>query len=423
MNKGQKRPLFSFTPSLLTLPHRKKVFYFIYTPNSILMNIPVYNCLIDENTEDQSGIYAMSFVDVPANEIDFVALAQQPRYEQLSRDSKKQIVTGVVLRPDQLIYRSDSKGEYYIRFSAEQIEKIAHKMMRTGIALHHTTHQHQASLEGNYLTELWIVEDPQNDKSKALGFDNLPQGTLMCSYKITNKHYWDTEVMTGNVKGFSLEGFFFQQINTNKSIKPVNNPNKNNKMNQHKQKSKNWLSRISQFLLDIQTVQKADATASGTAYVIFTLADGKDVYVDADGFATLDNEQLPAGDHPLADGNILVVDQEGQLIETKEAATVSANPPQATAPETLRKVNKHLLDNKEATSESTDALKQKITNLETKLAELTNIAREANAEVQKLRTQTPGCMPATALRADRKPSMKRYEQMAQALSQSIKSYK
>lgn len=64
------------------------------------MNIPVYNCLIDENTEDQSGIYAISFVDVPANEIDFVTLAKQPKLERLNRDSKKQILTGVVLRPE-----------------------------------------------------------------------------------------------------------------------------------------------------------------------------------------------------------------------------------------------------------------------------------------------------------------------------------
>lgn len=129
------------------------------------MNIPVYNCLINENIDDESGIYAMSFVDAPANEVDFVALSKQPRREYLSTDTKKQILTGVVLRPNQLIYRNDAHlGEYYIRFSADQIEKIAHKMMRTGIALHNTTHQHQAPLKGNYMTELWIVENPEKDK-------------------------------------------------------------------------------------------------------------------------------------------------------------------------------------------------------------------------------------------------------------------
>lgn len=395
------------------------------------MNIPVYNCLIDENTEDQSGIYAISFVDVPANEIDFVTLAKQPKLERLNRDSKKQILTGVVLRPDQLIYRNDPRGEYYIRFSAEEIEKIAQKMMRTGIALQNTTHQHQNPLEGNFLTELWIVENPQHDKSQALGFADLPKGTLMCSYKIADKHYWDTQVMTGNVRGFSLEGFFFQEISNNKTIKSITNQKQNEKMNQRNKKTGTLLSRISQFFLNIQAVEKADSTSSGTAYVLFTLADGKEVYIDADGFATLDDEQLPAGDHPLADGNILVVDDQGQFIETKEAATTTSNPSQTTAPEILKRVNRHQLedqivpqpeDEESTDGESTEILKQKIADLEAKLAELANLAKEANTEVQKLRSQTPSSMPATAMAACRRMSeMKRYEQMAQALSMTIRN--
>ena len=395
------------------------------------MNIPVYNCLIDENTEDQSGIYAISFVDAPANEIDFVTLAKQPKHERLNRDSQKQILTGVVLRPNQLIYRNDARGEYYIQFTAEQIEKIAQKMMRTGIALHNTTHQHQNPLEGNYLTELWIVENPQHDKSQALGFADLPKGTLMCSYKIADKHYWDTQVMTGNVRGFSLEGFFFQEIKKNNSTtESITNQNKNEKMNQRNRKSDTLLSRISQFFLDIQSVEKADSTTSGTAYVIFTLADGKEIYVDADGFATLDEEQLPAGEHPLADGNILVVDDQGQFIETKDAATVNATPSQTTAPETLRKTNRHQLEDNSTIeeqepipplSDSTEALKQKIADLEAKLAELAGLAKEANTEVQKLRSQTPSGMPATAMAACRRLSEgKHYEQMAQALSMTIR---
>lgn len=397
------------------------------------MNIPVYNCLIDENTEDQSGIYTISFVDAPANEVDFITLAKQPKLERLNRDSKKQVLTGVVLRPDQLIYRNDSRGEYYIRFSADQIEKIAQKMMRTGIALHNTTHQHQNPLDGNFLTELWIVENPQSDKSQALGFTDLPKGTLMCSYKIADKNYWDTQVMTGNVKGFSLEGFFFQEISKNNTTKLITNLNQNEKMSHRNKKSGTLLSRISQFFLDIQAIEKADATKSGVAYVIFTLADGKEVHIDVDGFATLNEEQLPAGEHPLADGNILIVDEQGQFVETKEAATKNTDPAQATAPEALRRAKRQMMGDEtdQAAKESapkdqnsTEVLKQKIADLEAKLAELANLAKEANAEVQNLRRHTPSIMPATAMAACRKQSeMKRYEQMAQALTFTIRSRK
>ncbi|MFT4170011.1 MAG: XkdF-like putative serine protease domain-containing protein [Dysgonomonas sp.] len=372
------------------------------------MNIPIYNCLINENPEDDSGIYAISFVDSPANESDFIALSKQQSEVFLNKDPHKQILTGVVLRPDQLIYRKDYKlGEYYIKFSTEQIEKIAQKMMRTGLALQNTTHQHQAPLKGNYLSELWIIEDPEKDKSRALGFSSLPKGTLMCSYKIADKHYWDTEIMTGNVKGFSLEGFFIQKPETQSNLKS----NKVNKMNK-KSKTTALLSRISRFFLDIQSAEKADSTSSGIAYLIFTLADGKEVYVDKDGFTTLDGEQLPAGEHPLSDGNILVVDEDGQMIETKESSVKNNDPEQATAPESLQAAGK----------ESVEVLKKKIADLESKLSELAILAQEANSEIQTLRKHTPSSLPVSTARKSRKHTeMKRYEQMAQALSLSIKN--
>lgn len=396
---------------------------------TVFMNIPIYNCLINESLDDESGIYAISFVESPANEKDFIALSEQNTRIIFNKDSKKQILTGVVLSPDQLIYRNDQKlGEYYIKFSAEQIEKIAQKMMKKGIALHNTTHQHQDRLDGNYLAELWIVEDPQKDKSNALGFESLPKGTLMCSYKIEDKKYWDKEVMSGNVKGFSLEGYFMQQPENIKKRKLI----KNGKMNKRKRKTGSLLSRINRFFLDIQAVEKADKTGSGTVYMIFTLEDGKEIYVDKDGFVTLDDEQLPSGEHILSDGNIMIVDEDGQLIETKEASTINSHPEQSIAPETLAKEeetddedeeNEEEDDEKEPKGKnSIKALKAKIADLESKLSELATLAQEANTEVQALRRHTPSSRPLSTTGNYRKiAEMRRYEQIAQALSMSIRN--
>lgn len=168
--------------------------------------IPIYEAKLGR--EDTDGIYAMSFVDIPANESNFIAL-RKARIVKVNLNRSKQILTGVVLVPDQLIYRNDTNlGEYYIKFTASDIEKIALKMMKTGLALNNTTHQHESPLEGNYLAELWIVEDPKSDKAAALGLGELPKGTLVASYKVDNAKYWRDEVLTGNVKGFSLEGIF-----------------------------------------------------------------------------------------------------------------------------------------------------------------------------------------------------------------------
>ncbi|MDR2954504.1 MAG: XkdF-like putative serine protease domain-containing protein [Prevotella sp.] len=389
------------------------------------MKIPVYNCIIDEYEDDGSGVYAISFVDSPATQVDFIALGKEKEV-LLSKNATKQILTGVVLKPEQLIYRNSPEiGDFYIKFPAQEIEKIAHKMMRTGVALTSTTHQHQLPLNGNYLTELWIVEDPACDKSKALGFNELPKGTLMCSYKIEDENYWKNEVMTGNVKGFSLEGFFNQEIALAKMTK--NPTNKNANMTNKKKKSSTLLGRLKNLLLDIEAVTKADATTSGTPYVIFVLADGKEVFVDEDGFATMDGEQAAAGEHKLANGNLLVIDEQGQFVETREASEDKTKPEDAKAPETLarKKANRQLAG---FDPKTTEAVKAKIAEMQLTIDELTQALNEAQSlledtkgQVEEMRRKTPSTRPAVQMANSHKDTseMTTAERMAMALNQTI----
>lgn len=284
--------------------------------------IPIYQAKI--NLTDDTGIFAISFVDFPANESNFLALKRATEVK-LNLNRSKQILTGAVLIPDQLIYRNDvKKGEYYIKFSAADIEQIAHKMMKSGLALSNTTHQHESGLKGNYLTELWTVQDPKRDKSIALGLGEFPKGTLMASYKVVDANYWKNEVLTGNVKGFSLEGYFnFNNITMSKTAKPaakvLGGVKKTNPV------AAFFASMAT--MLEGETVAEAEAVAevaavdetdSGTPALIFELADGGEIWVDAEGFCTLDGSQMPAGEHALADGNIIVVDADGNLVQTQE---------------------------------------------------------------------------------------------------------
>lgn len=398
------------------------------------MKIPVYNCVIDDSVNDITGVYAISFVDLPANEVDFVALSKN-KPELLNKNSKKQILTGVVLRPEQLMYRfSEELGEYYIRFSADEIEKIAQKMMKTGVALYNTTHQHESRLDGNYLTELWIVENPNNDKSTALGFKDLPKGTLMCSYKIEDKSYWDSQIMTGNVKGFSLEGFFNQELNLSKIQLNKKNMSKKKKTklslaDRIYLKARGWTDTQ---LSEIEKIEKDDSTGSGDTIIEFVLKDGSVVTVDNDGFATLDDEQMPAGDHPLADGNILVIDESGSFVETKEASPAKNDPDEATAKETLAKLtaSKKSLERKlqkleETQSEDKDAeiasLKAIISDMQKTIDELLKALEgatqkvdeaveevaDAQAQIEELKKVKPSGSPAI-----QKLSEKKYEDLA-----------
>lgn len=291
--------------------------------------IPIYEAKIKGT--DNTGVFAMSFVEMPANE-SYFAILQRQRPVKLSIDKQKQMLTGVVLIPDQLIYRNDDQlGEYYLKFTAAEIERIALKMMRTGVALTTTTHQHEKPLKGNYLAELWIVKDSKRDKAVALGLGELPVGTLVASYKIENPAYWRTEVLTGNVKGFSLEGIF----NFN-SVQMKKNPKTAAQLAKEQAAAKNKGKGIPAFFRSVAAFlegeseaaaegvakeAKKDETDSGTPYLIFELGEGGEVWVDEDGFCTLEGgEQMPAGEHALADGNVIVVDDSGMLVITQPEA-------------------------------------------------------------------------------------------------------
>lgn len=293
---------------------------------------PVYQAKITGSND--TGIFALSFVENPANESNFVALATAAqRPVKLSLDRMKQVLTGAVLVPDQMIYRNDNQlGEYYLQFAAQDIEKIRDEMMRNGAALSTTTHEHETPLTGNHLVECWIVEDPMRDKSVALGLGPYKKGTLVASYKVGDAVYWRTQVLAGKVKGFSIEGFFnFKTVTMSKPQVKASTilPGK-----------KSGGGAIATMLRSIATaldgdtaseakdltgVAKDDETNSGTPYIVFDLQDGTEIDVDSTGFCTLsDGTQAPAGDHTLLDGNTISIGDDGMLAGTTDVADAPA---------------------------------------------------------------------------------------------------
>jgi hypothetical protein len=66
-----------------------------------------------------------------------------------------------------------------------------------------------------------------------------------------------------------------------------------------------------------------DTTDSGDPFLIFELSEGGELFVDSEGFATINDEQAPAGQHALSDGNFIVIDDAGNMVVTEEEADVN----------------------------------------------------------------------------------------------------
>tara|TARA_R110000803_G_scaffold4901_1_gene16270 strand:+ start:2296 stop:2895 length:600 start_codon:yes stop_codon:yes gene_type:complete len=168
----------------------------------------IVELILDENQEE-SGIEAISIVENPAIEEDFIALkSDEIKLAEISKEKK--ILMGALLIPNKPIYRKNGEDEYYIYFSKDTVVKASQMYLTKGNQ-NNSTLEHQHELSGLTLVESWLVEDEVHDKSRKYGM-NVPVGTWMGAVKVNNDKIWNEYVKTGKVKGFSIEGYFADKM-------------------------------------------------------------------------------------------------------------------------------------------------------------------------------------------------------------------
>lgn len=169
----------------------------------------IVELVIDEEAL-HSGIEAISIVDRPAIEENFIALSKEHKVELKEVDAEKRILMGAALVPNKNIYRQSEEEEYYIYFSEDTVRKASELFLMRGNQ-NKSTLEHEAELNGLSVVESWIIEDETHDKSRKYDMD-LPVGTWMVSMKVNNDDVWENYVKTGKVKGFSIEGYFTDRL-------------------------------------------------------------------------------------------------------------------------------------------------------------------------------------------------------------------
>lgn len=180
--------------------------------NSKIAN-PLYELILGDN-EIVGGVSAISFVDHPAHESDFMFFSKvkkESAYKFASTDDKF-MVTGPALIPNQKIFRLDKDGNAFdVFFSEDTIIKCNELYFKRSQHTESNVQHSNDIIEGVTVVESWIIEDPDNDKSNVLGFTDLPKGTWMVSYKVDDEDLW-SQIKDGEVKGFSIEGYFITDL-------------------------------------------------------------------------------------------------------------------------------------------------------------------------------------------------------------------
>jgi hypothetical protein len=173
---------------------------------------------IDESREED-GIEAISLVESPAIEENFIALSKH-KVEFKTIDSDKRIIVGLALVPDKLIYRRRGDYEYNIVFSKDTVRKASELYLKR-LKINNATLEHDDQMtSGVSVIESWIVEDPNKDKTALYGL-NAVQGAWAVTMKIDNDEVWE-DVKAGKYLGLSIEGMFSDNVEDVEEVEASN---------------------------------------------------------------------------------------------------------------------------------------------------------------------------------------------------------
>lgn len=163
--------------------------------------------LVIEDKEDE--VFAISLVENPAIESDWVYFDKEV-IQFASVDTEQKMLIGPILIPDKKILRVDAEGQpYHVFFTKDTVKKLAQNYLMKKYT-DSATLEHEKSIKGVHLIESW-VKDGQLDKSNNYGL-NVPKGTWLGIFKITDDNIWNDFIKSGKVKGFSIEGLFSHKL-------------------------------------------------------------------------------------------------------------------------------------------------------------------------------------------------------------------
>ena len=91
----------------------------------------IIELILDEDALE-TGVHAISIVEQPAIESDFIALNKQHEINFAQVNEEKRILLGAALIPNKTIFRKREDEGFYVYFSAETIRKASELFLKNG---------------------------------------------------------------------------------------------------------------------------------------------------------------------------------------------------------------------------------------------------------------------------------------------------
>ncbi|MHC4647311.1 MAG: XkdF-like putative serine protease domain-containing protein [Planctomycetota bacterium] len=165
--------------------------------------LPVLKISVDEIHQ---GVNKISLVDFPAIEENYYAFSKIEDEVLRFEEIEQQKLAGPLLIPDKYILREHpkTKQRFYVVFTREVIAEIVERF-NENLNGRNFNQDHSEDVDGLFMLENWIIEDPDHDKAKYKFNHVLPAGTWYGIVKVKNTDLWLNRVKTGELRGFSVE--------------------------------------------------------------------------------------------------------------------------------------------------------------------------------------------------------------------------
>ncbi len=323
--------------------------------------------------EDQTeGVFAISLVNSPATKETFIALSDQEKTENreikfTTASEDEQILIGLVLEPNQKIYRNDGEEEYTVEFKEHTIKKLAYNFFKQDFHKNSTyEHDQDQKIKGITFVESWLVRNSKKDVSNEYGLE-YPKGSWLATMKVDDEKVWNDYVKTGKVKGFSIDGLV--QL---KEIK-----NKKRKKSKVYMADNKILLGINEILKKLNLKSEApeqkepieETSVEETEVKLGSvLLEGGELMIEYEGetleagisvFAKMPEDEegervpVPVGEWKLEDGRVMLIEEEGVVAsvtspESQEAPASEETVEAESESESSQKIKSILIKYKEA---------------------------------------------------------------------------
>lgn len=319
-----------------------------------------------------SDVYAVSLVDAPAVESNFIALSKQKQPINFKiQNEEKRMLYGVALRADFDIYRCYGEEEFYINFSKDAVRRLMTKFMKNHAQNNFTT-DHMDFAQGLTVVESWIVDNVDNDKANNLGLENFSEGSWIIGVKVDDDELWQS-VKEGRWCGFSVEAFC--------DLEEITREIKNNKHKSDKVMAKKSV-KMDEILENIKNIIN-DAIDN---------AEGQDAEVQEEVVEEAAEEVVDAVDN--------TEETTEETVEAAEETPAEETEPEQVAEEAIETVE----DNAETNETAVDDLQAVVDTLQAEIDSLKAENEELKKKNQKM-SKMPSVKPNKATGGEQKFSV------------------